>query len=77
MSAFTKFFSVKSALLLNNLNCRALFNTVNYIFSNMLNNEEAFIPVAPGSKKRKIVPNELYGKFSSKNDFIRCFKDGL
>ena len=39
--------------------------------------DEVFMPVAPGSKKRAMMPNELFGKFSSKSDFIRYFKEIL
>ena len=39
--------------------------------------EEGHIEQIPGSKKRRLVPNELYGKFSSKGDFIRVLKDNM
>ena len=39
--------------------------------------EQVFVPIAPGSKKRAMMPNELFGKFSSKADFIRYFKEIL
>ena len=39
--------------------------------------EKVFVPVEPGSKKRTMMPNELFGKFSSKADFIRYFKEIL
>ena len=39
--------------------------------------EEVMMPVAPGSKKRTILPNELFGKFSSKSDFIKYFREIL
>jgi len=34
------------------------------------------VPI-PGSKKRTMMPNELFGRFSAKNDFIRYFRDNL
>lgn len=39
--------------------------------------EEVIMPIAPGSKKRAMMPNELFGKFSSKSDFIRYFREIL
>ena len=39
--------------------------------------DAVFIQSNPGSKKRSIVPNELFGKFSAKSDFIRYFRDNL
>ena len=42
-----------------------------------MQNEEVMRPVAPGSKKRTILPNELFGKFSSKSDFIKYFREIL
>ena len=30
-----------------------------------------------GSKKRAMMPHELFGRFSSKSDFIRYFKEQL
>jgi hypothetical protein len=35
------------------------------------------MPVNAGSKKRTMMPNELFGKFSAKSDFIRYFRDSL
>ena len=42
-----------------------------------MQSEKMVIQVAPGSKKRTMMPNELFGKFSSKSDFIRYFRDNL
>ena len=39
--------------------------------------EQIMMQAAPGSKKRTMMPNELFGKFSSKNDFIKYFRDNL
>ena len=39
--------------------------------------ENDIVQVAPGSKKRAMMPNELFGKFSAKSDFIKYFRDGL
>ena len=39
--------------------------------------EHVMMPVAPGSKKRAMMPNELFGKFSAKSDFIRYFREIL
>ena len=39
--------------------------------------ENDIVQVAPGSKKRAMMPNELFGKFSAKSDFIKYFRDSL
>ena len=39
--------------------------------------EQVFVQVAPGSKKRTMLPSALFGKFSAKSDFIRYFRDNL
>ena len=36
-----------------------------------------FIQQDPNSKKRTIMPNELFGKFSAKSDFVKYFKEAL
>ena len=42
-----------------------------------MEDNSVFIQMNPNSKKRSIMPNELFGKFSSKSDFIRYFRDNL
>ena len=42
-----------------------------------MNVEDAHVQAAPVSKKRTIMPNELFGKFSAKSDFIKYFRDSL
>jgi hypothetical protein len=42
-----------------------------------MNVEDAHVQIAPVSKKRTIMPNELFGKFSAKSDFIKYFRDSL
>ena len=54
-----------------------MFNSVQLLNSILMQSEEMFVQVAPGSKKRTIVPHELFGKFSAKSDFIKHFKDNL
>ena len=39
--------------------------------------EQVIMPIEEGSKKRAMMPNELFGKFSSKADFIRYFREIL
>ena len=39
--------------------------------------DQVAMQIAPGSKKRTMMPNELFGKFSAKSDFIRYFRDSL
>ena len=39
--------------------------------------ENDIVQVAPDSKKRTMMPNELFGKFSAKSDFIKYFRDSL
>ena len=41
------------------------------------NFNQLIAPVAPGSKKRTMMPTELFGKFSAKSDFIKYFRDSL
>ena len=36
-----------------------------------------FVQQNPNSKKRTMMPNELFGKFSAKSDFIKHFRDNL
>lgn len=50
---------------------------VTYLNINKMFNEDSVVVGIQGSKKRTILPNELFGKFSSKNDFIRYFRDNL
>ena len=42
-----------------------------------MNEDNVRIEIAPGSKKRMMMPNELFGKFSAKSDFIKYFRDSL
>ena len=42
----------------------------------MHNQQEEFIG-SSASKKRQLIPHELYGKFSAKSDFIKYFKEQL
>ena len=42
-----------------------------------MSGEPVIMPIAPGSKKRTIMPNELFGKFSAKSDFIKYFREIL
>jgi hypothetical protein len=39
--------------------------------------DEVLVQVNQGSKKRTMVPNELFGKFSAKSDFIKYFREQL
>lgn len=32
---------------------------------------------APASKKRKLMPHDLFGRFSAKSDFIKYFSESL
>ena len=41
------------------------------------NPDQVFVQINPGSKKRAMVPNELFGKFSAKSDFIKYFREQL
>ena len=43
----------------------------------MMHNNQAEIMAPPESKKRKLFPHELYGKFSAKSDFIKYFREQL
>ena len=45
----------------------------------MHNNSDnaVFVQQNPNSKKRTMLPNELFGKFSAKSDFIKYFKEAL
>ena len=42
----------------------------------MQSQQEEFIG-SSASKKRRMVPHELYGRFSAKSDFIKYFKEQL
>jgi hypothetical protein len=42
-----------------------------------MQSKEVIMSVEPGSKKRTILPNELFGKFSAKSDFIKYFREIL
>ena len=42
-----------------------------------MNDDNVIVQIAPGSKKRTMMPNELFGKFSAKSDFIKYFRDSL
>ncbi len=41
------------------------------------NNDGVMMPRADNPKKRVMLPNELFGKFSAKSDFIKHFRDNL
>jgi hypothetical protein len=41
------------------------------------NNDVVFVQTNPNSKKRTMMPNELFGKFSAKSDFIKYFREML
>ena len=43
----------------------------------MMQNQRAELIDSSASKKRRLVPHELYGKFSAKSDFIKYFKEQL
>ena len=42
-----------------------------------MEDDSVFVQMDEKSKKRSILPNELFGKFSAKSDFIRYFRDSL
>ena len=42
-----------------------------------MNDNQVIMQAEPGSKKRKVLPHELFGKFSAKCDFIKYFRDSL
>ena len=42
-----------------------------------MNADNVMVQIEPGSKKRSMMPNELFGKFSAKSDFIKYFRDSL
>ena len=42
-----------------------------------MNADNVMVQIEPGSKKRAMMPNELFGKFSAKSDFIKYFWDSL
>ena len=39
--------------------------------------QDAISVSIPGSRKRAMLPHELYGKFSAKSDFVKYFRDNL
>ena len=42
-----------------------------------MNDDPVIVQVEPGSKKRSMMPSELFGRFSAKSDFIKYFRDSL
>ena len=42
-----------------------------------MNDNQVIMQDEAGSKKRKMLPHELFGKFSAKSDFIKYFRDSL
>ena len=44
---------------------------------NVNDQNAVFVQQDPNSKKRTIMPNELFGKFSAKSDFVKYFKEAL
>ena len=54
-----------------------LFSSIYYIRYNLisLQMQQQQQPQLVGTKKRRHMPHELYGRFSSKADFIRYFRD--
>jgi hypothetical protein len=65
------------ALRLKYSNYEAGLNSVALLNSIRMQREEVIMSVEPGSKKRTILPNELFGKFSAKSDFIKYFREIL
>jgi hypothetical protein len=42
-----------------------------------MNNRQDAVADPNDSKKRRVLPHELFGRFSAKSDFIRYFKENL